>query len=216
MIATAISPQEKEEIQKYFGLPLEDLTPETFRQILRQLRAKFHPDAFEKFEDPTVREVMTEKFQTIERLAEKIEQYFNGKAHPSAHPGDDVVHRNDARFAFDKMKIEIITSDKDLKYHLFGAYYRWLKFGEKFKIPDSQASIIIDEDHAGLSIGFRESVRLYLTFGVNENIDEITRWLFDKIEGRATYLLIEGKKINPSFSEMLTAIKRVSLLPPGA
>jgi len=216
MIATAISPQEKEEIQKYFGLPLEDLTPESFKQILRQLRAKFHPDAFEKFEDPTVREVMTEKFQTIERLAEKIEQYFSGKAQPSAHPGDEVVHRNDARFAFDKMKIEIITSDKDLKYHLFGAYYRWLKFGEKFKIPDSQASIIIDEDHAGLSIGFRESVRLYLTFGVNENIDEITRWLFDKIEGRATYLLIEGKKINPSFSEMLTAIKRVSLLPPGA
>ncbi|MBK8705139.1 MAG: hypothetical protein IPN33_17280 [Saprospiraceae bacterium] len=65
MIATAISPQEKEEIQKYFGLPLEDLTPETFRQILRQLRAKFHPDAFEKFEDPTVREVMTENFRPL-------------------------------------------------------------------------------------------------------------------------------------------------------
>lgn len=213
MIATAISPQEKEEIHQYFGVPLDELTPESFKLILRQLRAKFHPDAFEKFEDPTVREVMTEKFQTIERLAEKIEQYFSGKAQPSAHPGNDVIHRNDARFAFDKMKIEIITADKDLKYHLFGAYYRWLKFGEKFKIPDSQASIIIDEDHAGLSIGFRESIRLYLTFGADDDINYIVQWLFDKIQDRATYLLIEGKKVNPAYHDMLNAIKRTALLP---
>lgn len=208
-----ITPQEREEIRQYFGKPLEELTPDTFRQLLRQLRAKYHPDQFEKFEDPTIREVMTEKFQAVERLATRIEQYFQGQASLQITSKDHFAGP-DARFGFDKMKIEVITSDKDLKYHLFGASYRWLKFGERFKIPGSQASIIIDEDHAGHSIGFRETIRMYLTFGPSDSLGDIVQWLFERIEGRATSLIIEGKMIAIQYEAMLNAIQRISLLAP--
>lgn len=206
-----ITPQEREEIRQYFGLPLEELTPEAFKQLLRQLRAKYHPDQFEKFEDDTIKEVMTEKFQIVERLAARIEQYFQGQASLQITSKDDFAA---PKYGFDKMKIEVITSDKDLKYHLFGASYRWLKFGERFKIPGSKASIIIDEDHAGHSIGFRETIRMYLTFGPSDDLGEIVQWLFERLEGRATSLIIEGKMIAIQFESMLNAIQRISLLAP--
>lgn len=204
---------DKEAIQKYYGEPLEQLRPEAFHKVRKKLLAKYHPDNFEKFEDETIREMATERFQAIEKLNQKIELYFEGKLksagdqRPAFHP--------DAQYAFDKLKIEIFTSDKDLKYHLFGTFYRWLVYGDKFKIPDTQASIIIDEDHQGTSIGYRETIRMYLSFDTSDPIDRITRWLFDKIEGRASSLLIHGEVVTIEYEAMLRAIKQTTFLQIG-
>ena len=57
-----LSPSEREEIRKYFGKPVEELSRDEFIQLHRQLRSRYHPDNFEKFADETVREMATERF----------------------------------------------------------------------------------------------------------------------------------------------------------
>lgn len=207
--------QERLEIRETFGVLPEHLDAETFRKTLRELRSRFHPDNFEKFGDDTVRQLATERFQRIERLAEKIEAWLSGKLQPalpgpSAPNTDQRIFDPRARFAYREMKIEIRTGDKDLKYHLFGTFYRWLTLGDRFKIPDTQAFLIADEEHLGRRIGFVESIRVYLTFEENDSVEVITRWLFDKIEGRADALLIEGELIPIASEAILLAIKRRS------
>lgn len=204
---------EKAAIQKYYGLSLDQLRPEDFQKTRKKLLAKYHPDNFEKFEDETIREMATDRFQNIEKLNKKIELHFAGKL-----PADSAKERAfhpDARYAFDKLKIELITSDKDLKYHLFGTFYRWLVYGDKFKIPDTKASIIIDEDHQGSSIGYRESIRLYLTFDTNDSVAKIVDWLFGKIDGRASSLLIHGDVVPIAYDAILRSIKQTTFLQIG-
>ena len=207
--------QEKQEIREFFGVLPEQLDAETFKKTLRELRAKYHPDNFEKFGDDTVLQLATERFQRIERLAEKIEAMWTGKTQvskpgPSASDADQRLFDPRARFAYHEMKIEVRTGDKDLKYHLFGTFYRWLTLGDRFKIPDSQAFLIADEDHLGRKIGFVESIRVYLTFEESDSVEHITRWLFEKIEGRADALLIEGELVPITYESILVAIKRRS------
>lgn len=207
--------QERLEIRETFGALPEHLDAETFRKTLRELRARFHPDNFEKFGDDTVRQLATERFQRIERLAEKIDAWLSGKLQPalpgpSAPDTDQRIFDPRARFAYREMKIEIRTGDKDLKYHLFGTFYRWLTLGDRFKIPDTQAFLIADEEHLGRRIGFVESIRVYLTFEENDSVEVITRWLFSKIEGRADALLIEGELVPIAYEAILLAIKRRS------
>ncbi|MDX1939964.1 MAG: hypothetical protein SFU99_05385 [Saprospiraceae bacterium] len=192
-----ITEKDKEAIQKYFGVPFEELDAEQFKKVLRELRGKYHPDNFEKFEDETVREMATERFQQIEELAEKMEAYLTGKmptANFSQAERETFMHQH-AIFAANKLKFEVLTTDKDLKYHLFGAMYRWLQFGDKFKIPDTNAFIIMDEDHRGTSVGYQESIRMYLTFDENDSIEKIVEWLYPRIQGRAKSLLVAGEKI---------------------
>jgi len=62
----------------------------------------------------------------------------------------------------------------------------------------------------GRQIGFVESIRVYLTFEEGDSVEDITRWLFDKIEGRADALLIEGELVPIDYETILTAIKRRS------
>lgn len=209
------SETERQEIRELFGELPENLDNETFRKKLRELRAKFHPDNFEKFGDETVRQLATDRFQRIERLGEKIDAWLNGKLQaiqpgPSAPGAEQRIFDPRARFAYREMKIEIRTGDKDLKYHLFGTFYRWLTLGDRFKIPDSQAFLIADEEHLGRRIGFVESIRVYLTFEETDSIEHITRWLFDKIAERADALLIEGEVIPIEYEAILVAIKRRS------
>lgn len=207
------SDQEIQEIREFFGAGPEQLDPEAYKKALRDLRARYHPDNFEKFGDATVRQLATERFQRIERLAEKLEAFFQGgKPATSATPPKkaDPVDDPRARFAFREMKIEIRTADKDLKYHLFGAFYRWLKMGDKFKIPDSGAFLIADEDHLGRTIGFTEFIRLYLTFEESDAPETIVQWLYERIAGRADALLIEGDIIPIEYEAMLLAVKRRS------
>ena len=210
MTTLAISASDRETIQKYFGKPLEELSIQEFERLRKELRAKFHPDNFEKFEDETVREMATERFQLIESLMEKMEAYFNGNHAPEK--GVPAMDR-DLSYAFEGMKIEVITADKDLKYDLFGSFYRWLRLGEKFKIPNtSEAFIIMDEDHRGVRIGYNETIRMYLTFGVQDAIEDIVDWFFHRIQGRATSLLVHGEKIEVEYNAILAAVRKPSLL----
>lgn len=204
---------EKEAIKKYYGEPIETLRPEDFHKVRKKVLAKYHPDNFEKFEDETIREMATDRFQLIEQLNKKIELHFAGKlGGPNAK---DRAFHPDAQYAFDKLKIELITSDKDLKYHLFGTFYRWLVYGDKFKIPDTSASIIIDEDHQGTSIGYRETIRMYLTFDTNDSVETIVDWLFGKIEGRASSLLIHGDVVDVDYDAILRSVKQTTFLQIG-
>ena len=204
---------EKEAIKKYYGEPIELLRPEDFHKVRKKVLAKYHPDNFEKFEDETIREMATDRFQSIEQLNKKIELHFAGKL--GVPNGRDQAFHPNAQYAFDKLKIELITSDKDLKYHLFGTFYRWLVYGDKFKIPNTSASIIIDEDHQGTSIGYRETIRMYLTFDTNDSVESIVDWLFEKIEGRASSLLIHGDVVDVEYEAILRSIKQTTFLQIG-
>lgn len=210
-IQTAFTDTEREEIRELFGALPEHLDQEAFKKALRDLRAKYHPDNFEKYGDPTVRQLATERFQRIERLGERLEQWLKGETAVSATPKADPLQDPRARFAYREMKIEIRTADKDLKYHLFGTFYRWLKLGEKFKVPETQAFLIADEDHLGRSIGFVESIRFYLTFEEADSVETIVDWLFERITGRADALLIEGDIVPIRREAILLAVKRRSL-----
>lgn len=117
-----------------------------------------------------------------------------------------------AVFAANKLKIEVVTTDKDLKYQLFGTHYRWLQFGDKYKIPDTQASIVMDEDHQGRSIGYQESIRMYLTFGENESIDKVVEWLYPRIKEKAKSLLIAGNRIEIEPFNIFYAIRKLAFL----
>ena len=203
------SSKELEELEKYFGR-LEELDLDKFKKLKKQLQLKYHPDNFEKFEDETILEMATERFQQIEALSQKVERLF--QASTSNSITDPSFEREFARFAFDEMKIEILTRHKDLKYHLFGSRYRWLAFGESFQIPETKAKIITDESYKGQSMGYVETVRIYLSFGKDDEVNQIATWLFDKLEGNASSLIIEGKKINLDFQEISHAIKKTSFV----
>ncbi len=224
---TPFSEQDVNDIRDLFGLPPEQLDTEAFRTKLRELRAKYHPDNFEKFDDAVVRQLATDRFQRIERLAEQLEQYGLGKAASSLstsgstfgfEPSKDLAwSHSDAQFAYQAMKIEIRTSDKDLKYHLFGTFYRWLTLGERFKIPGAQgAHLVADEGHSGHHIGYKESIRVYLTFEENDSVETIIGWLYAKIAGRADLLLIEGDIVPIEYAAMLRVVKMRSLKMLGA
>lgn len=202
-----ITQEELDEISKYYG-PISDLDFEKFKKTKKQLQSKYHPDNFAKFDDETVKEMATERFQRIEVLSSKLELLLNKKISLNNEVED--IDNVNARFAFDKMKIEVVTRNKDLKYHLFGAKYRWLSYGESYKIPNTEAKIIADESHEGQRMGFIETIRMYLTFGVNDPIELIAVWLFTAINERANSLIIDGKKVRIDLIEINAAIKRTS------
>ncbi len=208
-MASAFNNEEKKLIEKYFGVVLDDLTPEVFKKERKQLMAKYHPDKCQHVDEETVMEMATERFQQIQSLTEKIDQYFDGKVTLSL---EDKIRRDDAIFAFDQLRIEIITNDKELKYDMFGTYYRWLTFGDSFKIPDSSAFLIMEGEHRGHQIGYVETIKLFLTFGVNDSVENIVTWFFQSIEGRAKSLIIAGKKIPVEYNAMLMAIRRKAFL----
>ncbi len=213
LTGTYFSPQESADIREWFGMPPEQIDADTLKKTLRELRARFHPDNFEKFGDATVKQLATDRFQRIEQLAEKLQAWMEGKLPqtPAASNPAGAVFGPDARFAYQSMKIEIRTGDKDLKYHLFGSFYRWLTLGEKFKIPQAgNAWLIADEEYRGRNIGFQETIRFYLTFDENDPVDAIVDWLWQKIEGRADALLIEGEPVASSHEAILLNIKQRS------
>ncbi|MEO1258202.1 MAG: hypothetical protein AAFZ15_05370 [Bacteroidota bacterium] len=215
MAKNTFSKIEREEIRRLFGVPLEEMEKESFKKLHRELRAKFHPDNFEQFDNEAIKEMATEKFQRIESLSEKIETYLSGSLPaPSLAQNDaaaDFMHPH-ALFAGKSIKIEILTANKDLKYHLFGTQYRWLEFGDRFKIPDTKASITIDEGHRGRRVGFQESIRMYLTFNEDDSIEDMVRWLFAKINGNVNTLLIKGETVPVDQDAIVLAIKKETYL----
>lgn len=208
-------PKEKEDIKKYYEQMPEELNREDFIKKRKQLRAKYHPDNFEKYEDETVREMATERFQRIESLSEKLDAFLSGNipaAIPTTQSDAPVYRHSSAVFAAKRLKIELITGDKDLKYRLFGRKYRWLLFGDEFKIPDTDATIVMDEDHRGNSIGYVETVRFYLTFGEEQQISEIVDWLYPRLSEGVKKLLIDGESVDLHPVSILHAIQKVSFL----
>jgi hypothetical protein len=217
-MSSPFTQKEKEEIRKIFGQSLEDLTAEDFRKVLKDLRLKYHPGNFEKCEDETVKKMATERFQNIEALAGKTEEHFTSTrlaVIPEDMNGGCYTAKG-AVFAAKRMRIEIMTSGKDLKYRLFGTYYRWLELGDSYKIPGTHASIVTDENYAGRKIGFQESVKMYLTFDENESIENIAGWLFSRIEHQTNTLLISGNLTKVELQQIITAIKKESFLRIGS
>lgn len=214
MAKETLHPDELKEIQELYGKSLNELDTETFQKLHKELRTKYHPDKFEKFDDEIVREMAHEKFKRIESLGEKIKTYLLSGANKAPKLSEHEFGP-DAQFAFDNMKIEILTRQKDLKYVLFGKSLRWLERGDKFNIPETKASLIIDNDHKGSSIGFVESVRLYLSFGPEDSLEEIVTWFYSRIATYATALIIEGKRIPVDLHQMLNLMRRKSLLQLG-
>ncbi|MEM6347185.1 MAG: hypothetical protein AAF927_25065 [Bacteroidota bacterium] len=210
MSTTQLTSKEKESIIALYGKPLEELEQAEFEKTHKGLRAKFHPDKFEQYDDEVVREMAKEKFQILESLGQKI------RAHFEAGGGQKVIIEDEfgeaAVFAYDNMKIEILTRNKDLKYHLFGSRLRWLERGERFKIPKTGAYLIVETEHRGMSIGFTESVKIYLTFGPEDDLAEITVWLYERLRGQAEALIIEGKRLAVNLNEMLGVIRKKSFL----
>lgn len=205
--------KEKAEILKYYELPFEKLEQEDFAKKRKKLRAKYHPDNFSKYEDETVKEMATERFQSLEKLSEKMEAAFNGNLPQRNANGEQAAYRHSsAVFAAKKLKIEIITDDKDLKYKLFGRKYRWLLLGDEFKIPGTDATIVTDEDYRGTSIGFNETIRIYLTFGEDQKITEIVDWFYPRIAEGAKNLLVEGTKIEVLREAILQEIQKRTFL----
>ncbi len=206
-----ITPEDRKAIKEFYGIEIEALELATFEKLHKELRKKYHPDKFERYDDAIVREMAHEKFQKLETLGEKIRKSLATGGNQKTDTGEDILNKN-AVFAFDNMKIEILTRDKDLKYRLFGSYLRWLEWGDRYTIPDTKASIIMDENHRGVSIGFTESVKMYLTFNQDDNLEEIIRWLFQRIEGNAHAVIIEGQRIPVDLNQMLSLMRRKSFL----
>jgi hypothetical protein len=155
-----------------------------------------------------------EKFQQIEALCNKAKYYLENKFTSTGNSEDEDSSFLDAsaQFSFDGMSIDIITSDKDLKYHLFGTSYRWLEQGDKFKIPKTEAYIRIEADYRGNAVGFKETIKMFLTFGINDSVKEINEWLYNKIEGRASSLIIEKNIVPIDLNEMNYFIRKKSFL----
>jgi hypothetical protein len=216
MVKEYFNPTEQTEIQQLFGAKPEDLDKEAFKIKLRELRSKFHPDNFAKFGDETVLLMATERFQAIEKLAAKLEDFLNGKNTVSvpSKPNSTAqpIFDEKSRFAYREMKIEIRTADKDLKYHLFGTFYRWLLVGDKFNIPTTSAWVIADEEHSGHKIGFKETIRFYLTFDEKDQPEKIVSWFFEKIKNGADTILIEGQIVPIDYDAILFEVKRRSFL----
>jgi hypothetical protein len=210
------SEHERTLIQEYFGLPLEQINIDIFKSKHKELRKKFHPDKFQSTENTLIIEVFENKFKEIEALCEKIEIYFNSKNNTNKLEGSEIINLGDAQYAIDGLRLDIVSHDKDLPYILFGTHYRWLVRGEKFKIPKTKtASIRIEANYMGRSVGFTESIKLFLSFSIEDSTEDIVEWLYNKINDRASYLLIEKEKIPIDFYEILKRIRKISYLQLG-
>ncbi|MEM6265117.1 MAG: hypothetical protein AAGI38_21595, partial [Bacteroidota bacterium] len=181
MPSSPFTQEEQKDLKELFDLDPEQIEREPFEKARKALRLKYHPDRFEKYDDEVVREMANQRFKRIEALSEKVEAVLDGNWKGSTTSSDVYQDAPAAVYAFDDMKIEVITRDKDLKYRLFGTRYRWLEKGDRFKIPKTKASIIIDNEYAGRSMGFNETIRMYLTFGEEDDLELIVGWLYESI-----------------------------------
>jgi hypothetical protein len=53
---------------------------------------------------------------------------------------------------------------------------------------------------------------MYLTFDEQDSVEDIVAWLFPRVEGRASSLLVAGEKIGITAHELEMAIKKETLL----
>jgi len=204
---------EQDKILEYFGNMPEDMDMEDFEARLKELRQKYHPDKFAKYEDATITEMAEEKFKEVESLSDKIKIFFSTVDADLILESENID--DSSLFAFNDLKIEIITDNTDFKYYLFRKHYRSLSYGERFRIPGTNAFLVMDDHHQGKTIGFLEGIKMYLTFTETDPVEEIVAWLYLGIKNYAKYVIIENKKIEIDYVEMLLAIKRKTVLTIG-
>jgi len=202
-----LTDQDRERIQKYFGKELSEITPDNFKELQREARRKFHPDNFAHFEDETVLEMAKDRFQEIEALSQKLEAYLSGDASAAAPPAEkedpNVVYRSEG------MNIDIMTTDTTLKFRLFRN--RLIDRGDEVKIKGTQAKLIALEDYHNRSAGFRENIKVMLTFGEQPDLMPVVEWLFRHISGVTSSFVIEGRVVPIEPYAILQAIRRESI-----
>lgn len=203
-----LTEQDLDNIQKWLGTALDKLTSESFAAALKAARKKFHPDNFAHLEDDGVTEMAKERFQALEKLAVKVKQHL-----------ETVDQSNDqelvsARYASDGMAIDIMTSDKTLKFQLFSS--AMIYEGDKVKIPGTAAKFISRDDYLPrISTGFRDNIKVFLAFGPDDPLQVVVEWLFRQINGRTSSFVIEGKVVPVEPLAILNAIQKEARLELG-
>ena len=109
-----------------------------------------------------------------------------------------------------------MTSDKELKYHLFGTRYRFLEYGDEYTVPNTKASITIDASYRGSGIGYNESIKMYLTFSENDSLEVVIKWLYDKIQQRANSVIVESIVCKIDYDDIIKAIQNKTMMRIGA
>lgn len=202
-----LSKQDQELIQKYFGKGLNEINADNFQQLRREARSKYHPDNFTHFGDETVLEMAKDRFQEIEQLSRKIASYLEGltPAASSAEVPEDpnVVYRSEG------MRIDIMTTDAALKFRLFRS--RMIDQGDEVKIKGTQAKLISLEDYYNRGAGFRETIKVMLAFGEQQDLMPVVEWLFRHISGVTSSFVIEGKLVPIEPYAILKAVRQESI-----
>jgi hypothetical protein len=208
-----LSKQEAQSFIKYFETPLEEISSDDFEKKKKKLKLKLHPDQKDAHEDEEYADFINNRFVKFQGLCEKGEAYlYNKKEGIAAYGSEEAFLQDDAVYSADGLPIQVITRDKNLKYHMFGSRYRWLERGEKYPIPKTDAFIRIEEDYRGSGVGFSEYIKMYLSFGNTQNLEPIIDWLYDRIKDKATGLIIKGKRIDIDKFQMGIFIKKSTFL----
>ncbi|MEM7660042.1 MAG: hypothetical protein AAF399_28285 [Bacteroidota bacterium] len=215
MNPSRLQPEELPLVKKYFGKELKELDQEGFKEVLRAAKKKYHPDNFAKFEDDTVLEMAKERFQQLQQLGAKIEEYLSTKALVGEEPELEATEAEPGVvYVSEGIKVDIMTRDKTLKYQLFGR--RIIYRGDSTNIPNTKAKIVALEDYSPrIQTGFRDNVKILLAFGESEDVRDIVGWLFSHISGRTSSFVIEGKVVKVDPYEILKAIQKESRLELG-
>ena len=203
-------------LKKFFNLELNDLTEEKLKEARKEARKKYHPDNFSKFDDAIVQEMARERFQQIEILSKKLEEYLIHRKDFEEKAGmleDD--QPSNALYATEGIRIDIMTSDNTLKYHLFSS--RVIYKGDWTRIKGTNAKIYSISDHSSrAAMGFRETIKVLLTFEETDSVNDIVHWFFTHISGRTTSFVIEGRVVKIDPYEIRKAIQKHSILELGS
>ncbi|MFK7971843.1 MAG: hypothetical protein AB8F95_15865 [Bacteroidia bacterium] len=197
--------------RKYFGTEIRSISLEDFDKTRKKLLLKYHPDRFEN-ESDVAKELAEDKYKEIEALCLRVKPFIGDEDASMDYGQMDDFMRPDATFEAEGLIVQVITRDKDLKYEMFGTYYRRLEYGDKYPIPGTDAFIRIESDHKGSAIGFNEFIRMYLSFGQGADIQVIIDWLFEKIQHKANGLIINKTRIKIDKIEMGRFIRKTTFL----
>lgn len=98
-----------------------------------------------------------------------------------------------------KMQIEIETEDRRLGFDLMGTSK--LNAGMKVDIP-GDAILSFDSIMGRKAFGFPETLEFIMTFTTGVSASLVASWLYDKIKGRASRIIINRKEIQMNKGEI--------------
>lgn len=201
-----ITEEDKSLIIKYFGKPLEDLDQESFQEALKEAQKTYHPDKFSKYEDEVIIEMAKDRFQQIQALEIKVKNYLKIKSQLGEGEMETKEEGPDKGYYTDGISIDIMTTDKHLKYRLFNSPI--IDRGDRAVIKGTKARLLALEDYSPrVSAGFRDNIKVRLVFGVEDSIYEIANWIFKHISGKTSSFVIENKVVKITPGEILSAIR---------